>query len=432
MSEIREKADLFDGILKNKGISKYSYSIRTSEKQELNLENGSFKLMRTVFNNTCTLSVFRGEKMGVVNGNDLTPEALEVLVDTGIAAAESSPEDPCHDIAPDQGKDLFRQGVYEPDLDKFIERIKELFETIRTDYPKVQVMTAIGSFDRTNGIKRNSNGTEFETETGYYSVVLEFSAKEGEKTTGMDYTSVLTKSLDKPLIELGDFRFRLENIVKALEAKPVEGKFEGTVVLTPSMVGEFIGIIVGNYASDRVVIEGTSQWLDKVGEKVADDKLTVSFKPYDERIVIGDRYTGDDFRAEDFTIIDKGVLKNHMLSLYGANKTGRPVIKNDGGDMVVEPGDTALEDIIKGIDKGLLLGGFSGGQPGTNGEFSGVAKNSFVIENGKIARAVTETMVNGNLGDVVKQIKCVSKELVCNGSNVLPYVAVDGIVVSGK
>jgi PmbA protein len=248
----------------------------------------------------------------------------------------------------------------------------------------------------------------------------------------MDDTSVLTKSLDKPRIELGDFRFRLENIVKALEAKPVEGKFEGTVVLTPSMVGEFIGIIVGNYASDRVVIEGTSQWLDKVGEKVADDKLTVSFKPYDERIVIGDRYTGDDFRAEDFTIIDKGVLKNHMLSLYGANKTGRPVIKNDGGDMVVEPGDTALEDIIKGIDKGLLLGGFSGGQPGTNGEFSGVAKNSFVIENGKIARAVTETMVNGNLGDVVKQIKCVSKELVCNGSNVLPYVAVDGIVVSGK
>ncbi|MBO7402915.1 MAG: TldD/PmbA family protein [Lachnospiraceae bacterium] len=432
MSEIREKADLFDGILKNKGISKYSYSLRATEKQELNLENGAFKLMRTVFNNTCTLSVYRGEKMGMVNGNDFTPEALEALADNGIAAAESSPEDPCHDIAPDQGKDVFKQGVYEPDLDKFIERIKELFETIKTDYPKVQVMTATGSFDRIDAIKRNSNGTEFVTEAGFYSIVLEFSAREGEQTTGMDYAYVIAKSLDKPLIELGDFRFRLENIVKALEAKPVEGKFEGTVVLTPSMTGEFIGILIGNYASDRVIIEGTSQWLDKVGEKVADDKLTVSFKPYDERIVIGDRFTGDDFRAEDFTIIDKGVLTNHKLSLYGANKTGRPVIKNDGGDMVVEPGDTALEDIIKGIDKGLLLGGFSGGQPGTNGEFSGVAKNSFVIENGKIARAVTETMVNGNLGDVVKRIKCVSKELVCNGSSVLPYVAVDGIVVSGK
>ena len=124
MSEIREKADLFDGILKNKGISKYSYSLRATEKQELNLENGAFKLMRTVFNNTCTLSVYRGEKMGMVNGNDFTPEALEALADNGIAAAESSPEDPCHDIAPDQGKDVFKQGVYEPDLDKFIERIK--------------------------------------------------------------------------------------------------------------------------------------------------------------------------------------------------------------------------------------------------------------------------------------------------------------------
>jgi PmbA protein len=432
MSELNKKADLFDGILKSKGIEKYTYSIRTSEKQELNLENGEFKLMRTVFNNTCTLSVWLGEKMGTVNGNDITDEALAALVDSGIAAAQSSPDDPAHDIAPDQGKDLFRQGVYEVDLDRFIDRIKEAFETIKTDYPKVQVMTAIGSFDRTNGIKRNSNGTEFVTEGGVYSMVLEFSAKDGDKTTGMDYAFVLTKSLDKPLIELGDFRFRLENIAKALEAKPVEGKFEGTVVLTPSMTGEFLSIIVQNYASDMVVVDGTSLWLDKAGEKVASDKLTVAFKPYDDRIVLGERYTGDDFRSEDFTLIDKGVLTNHKLSLYGSKKTGRPCIKNTGFDLVVEPGDAAFEDMIKGIDKGLLLGGFSGGQPGTNGEFSGVAKNSFMIENGKITGAVTETMVNGNLGEIIKNIKCISKELICDGTTVLPYVAVDGIVVSGK
>ena len=107
-------------------------------------------------------------------------------------------------------------------------------------------------------------------------------------------------------------------------------------------------------------------------------------------------------------------------------------MKNTGGDLVVEPGDKTLAELIASVDKGLLMGGFSGGQPGTNGEFSGVAKNSFLIENGKIKGAVTETMVNGNLGEALRNIRGISKELLCNGDSVVPYIAVDGIVISGK
>ena len=95
-------------------------------------------------------------------------------------------------------------------------------------------------------------------------------------------------------------------------------------------------------------------------------------------------------------------------------------------------GISTLAELIASVDRGLILGGFSGGQPGTNGEFSGVAKNSFLIENGKIKGAVTETMVNGNLGEVVRNIRGISKELKCDGGSVVPYIAVDGIVISGK
>ena len=138
------------------------------------------------------------------------------------------------------------------------------------------------------------------------------------------------------------------------------------------------------------------------------------------------------FRSEEVTLIEKGVLKTHRLSLYGSNKTGRPLVKNTGSDLVIEAGDRTLEELIASVDRGLVMGGFSGGQPGTNGEFSGVAKNSFLIENGKIKGAVTETMVNGNLGDAFRNIRGISREVLCNGGFVVPYIAVDGIVVSGK
>ena len=428
----RSAADFLDGILREQRIEKYSYFLNQSEKQELNLESGEFKLMRTVFNNTTSVKVFYGTKMGSAGGNDMTEAGLRKLADEARAAAESASEDPCHDIAPNQGKELFRRGIYEPDIDRFIERIREFLDTVAKEYPEVRIMAGAGVFDRWNWISRNTNGTEFEGIGGQYQFYIEICASDGERTTGLDYTGITTKTLDRPLIEMGDFRRHLEDIRRSIHPETLEGKFEGTVILTPSSAMDFIYMTLGNYISDSVIINGTSLWLDKVGEQVADEKLTVTLDPQDERIVAGECGTANGFRSEKVTLIDKGVLKAHWLSLYGANKTGRPVVKNTGSDLIVAPGDKPLSEIIASIDKGLILGGFSGGEPGTNGEFSGVAKNSFLIENGKVKCAVTETMVTGNLGEAFRHIRSISKELLCNGGSVMPYIAVDGIVISGK
>ena len=432
MSEMRKTADRFNRMLAGEKIAKYTYTLSESEKQELNVENGSFKLMRTVFNKNGSLRVFMNSRMGSANGNDITEEGLAKLIADATAAAESSPEDPCHDIAPDQGKDVFRQGTQEADLDGYVARIREFLDTVAKDYPKVRIMAAIGSFDRWHWLSRNTNGTEFEGFGGQYGFSVEICASDGEKTTGLDYSGISAKDLDKPLIEMGEIRTKLESIQNSIYPDTMQGKFEGTVILTPGCAAEFLYMLLGNYAGSRVIMDGTSLWLDKVGEKVADEKLTVALKPYDDRIVNGERGTGDGFRSEDVTVIDKGVLKTHLLNLYASKKTGRPVVKNTSFDMVVDPGDTPLAEMIASVDRGLILGGFSGGQPGTNGEFSGVAKNSFLIENGKIKNAVTETMVNGNLGEIVKRIRAVSKELCADGGMVMPYIAVDGIVISGK
>ena len=432
MKGLRDTAGLMDGILKDQDIKKYTYTLSRSEKQELNLENGDFKLLRTVFNNSASLRVFMNDRMGSVNGNDITVEGLAQLAKDAVAAAESATEDPCHDIAPDQGSDVFRQGVTEPDMDRFLERIREFLDVVKKEYPKINLMATIGTFDRWTWISRNSNGTEFEAFAGQYYFSLEFSASEGDTTTGIDYLGFSTADLDTAFIDMVDVRRRLENVQNSLHPQTLDGKFEGCVILTPATASDLIMTTIYNYAGEGVVIDGTSQWLDKVGEQVASEKLTVSFKPYDERIIMGERGTANGFRAEEVTIIDKGVLNTLWLSLYGSKKTGRPLVKYTGSDLVIEGGDKTLEELIASVDKGIIMGGFSGGQPGANGEFSGVAKNSFLIENGRISGAITETMVSGNLGEALKKIRGITKEQRCNGSSVVPYIAVDGIVISGR
>ena len=87
-------------------------------------------------------------------------------------------------------------------MDRFIGRIKEFLETAAEDYPKVRIMSGIGSYDRWSWISRNSNGTEFEARAGQYYFTIEICASDGGKTTGLDYTGFSTKTLDKPFMDM--------------------------------------------------------------------------------------------------------------------------------------------------------------------------------------------------------------------------------------
>ena len=189
---------------------------------------------------------------------------------------------------------------------------------------------------------------------------------------------------------------------------------------------------LGNFVSDSTIIDGTSPWRHKLGQKVASDCLTLSANPLDECMVSGERVTDDGYISENYDIVKNGVLESFCLSDYAARKTGESRAKNSSGCYVVKTGDKSLDEIIRSTEKGILVCRFSGGSPAINGDFSGVAKNSFLIENGKITKPVTETMISGNIAAMFMNISAISKESICDGSSKLPWVRFDGITVSGK
>ena len=281
-------------------------------------------------------------------------------------------------------------------------------------------------------VKANSNGVLFSTHKGSYSVDLMFSGHEGEKASSFFGSSVETDSLEKPFLALGSLEEDLSNVQKQIETTAVSGKFEGTMVLMPSCALELIGGMLMNFAGENGLLSGTSPWKEKLGETVADERITLRVAPLDERIVCGQRVTSEGFPAENYDIIRNGRLNAFALGLYSSNKLQLPRAKNDSENLIMEAGDKSFEEIIASIDKGIIVGRFSGGAPASNGDFSGVAKNSFLIENGKIGPALAETMISGNLAEMLLRLRAISKEQVCSGSSVMPYVAFDGITVSGK
>ena len=347
-------------------------------------------------------------------------------------SAEAGTADENFDIAPGMDAAKFTIGAVEPDIDKLMQRAKELSEDIKNRHPKVLVMQIILKHVSAHSIYRNTNGSQDEKVSGRYEVSVEFAGNDGENSTGIAGTFVAVSSLDKPFIELGSIEKDLKDAEDSLNPISVDGKFEGDVIFTPSCAMIMTYYALSNFVGESAVLENTGLWLGKIGQKVAADKLTVAMKPWDERIVNHEVHTDDGFRSEDYTIIENGVLKSYMTSLYAANKCKVERAKNSGFDLVIEGGDVALADMIKGIKRGLIVGAVSCGMPSGNGELSGVAKNSFYVEDGQIKGAVTETMINFNLADMMQNVTALSKEVLCDGTMAVPYIEVSHVLISGK
>lgn len=431
MSDIKKILDDAIVKIKDKGADKGQIFITESENREFNVESGEFTLFRTLFDQDINIIVYKDQKKGAYYTNKLDEKSVNNAVDMAMMSMESGERDEAYDIAPYQGEIEANKGVYEPDTDMLFTRTKELLDDITTNHPKIVIKQLIVSHNRRHMVFANTNGTFCDEYIGSYFISLGIAGHEGDITTSILGCGVKTDNLDKPFIELGDIRNQLKTAEEQLAMKPMEGKFTGTMVVTPGCIGTFIcylGELVNNYS----ILNGTSIWLDKLGKQVADPGVTIKIDPNNERLVCGETLSFDGFKSEPYYLIKEGKLESFMINQYTSNKTGYKMAKNGSFSVIAEAGDKSVDEIIKSIDKGIIVGGFSGGQPGANGDFSGVAKNSFLIEDGKVTGPVIEAMINGNLADMVMNVAGVSKEVLCNGMDVLPYMAFNGIVVSGK
>ena len=415
------------------GADKAVCSVAQSTKREFNVDGGKFSLFRTVFSDSVSITVFVGGKKGSVSLNKFDEESLERAVEECIASAESAVADTAWEIAEGIGEKHFYKGVYEPDTEKLFFRCRELTEDIAKRHPKIMMEQMIVSHDAEKRLYRTTTGNSYYTVSGFYEIDLMYSAHEGEKASSFFGSSQITAELDRPFIELGLIDTELSAIENQIDTTPASGKYVGRVIFAPGcFASDVIGTVCGAFAGDTVILDGTSLWKNKLSQRVADKRLTVSFKPSDSRIVCKDNYSGEGYISEDFDFIRGGVLQGFMISQYVANKTGFNRAPNSGANLVVEPGTESLDDIIARTEHGLLVMRFSGGNPGSNGEFSGVAKNSFHIEDGKIASAAGETMISGNLAEMLCSLAGISSEFCADGLSVVPYVAFDGITISGK
>jgi PmbA protein len=269
-----------------------------------------------------------------------------------------------------------------------------------------------------------SGGSSLQGALGHYELGAFGMARDGARSSSFNFAGGCADSLvGGPVAD----RFGLDDMLRAMtrsvHAQPVGERFTGAVVLTPRAVGSLLMWFLGQL-SDAALIAGTSVYRGSVGQRVASPLLTLTSR-FDGPGV--SPFSSDAFALAPVTLLERGTLQCLTPSLYGSRKTGLLHVPVGGDGWEIGAGSTPLEALIGGVPHGALVDRLSMGRPAANGDFSGVIKNSFLLHDGTVGHALSETMISGNVAQMLRDVSAVSSERIDTGTEVLPWLRVEGL-----
>lgn len=419
-------------LLQEKGSEKSEVYLTKEIKEELNVYCGEVGLLRTMEEYNLEITAIIEGKKDTIKINQVDDESIEKAINEVINNAKNSQKDEANDISDIVLKKTFNSNKTNLDIDLMHKRLKDFVRKIKNEIPEVNISEAYLVYKDKADYYYNSNGVKLSSNDDNYNFSLVFSSRKDNKSSSFNYTTINSKNLDKELYDLGSLSYILKESVEHLNPKPIENKkFKGDIIITPDCMSMILMILCAQL-QNYYLISGISKFTGKLNQKILDEKFSLITEPDSDSLAVNNYFGKDGLINKNDYIIKNGVLKNYLVDLYGSKKTGFERGPSLGDNLIVEAGNKSFQEMIKTIDKGIILSRFSGGQPAPNGDFSGIAKNSFYVENGEIKHAIKETMISGNLFDMFNNIINISKERINSGFNLLPFIQFTDIIISSK
>ena len=298
-------------------------------------------------------SVF-GRRRASATTNLLDDASLRRTVETSERIARLSPEDPEH--LPQLGPQQYA------DVRAFVERTANLSPEQRAHAAStvLQLPAVRGNDLEVSGfIEANAGMSAVATSRGLfgYHTSTDTSMSSTVRTpdgTGSGYAS--RGARDWGDIDAQQIGARATD--KALRSRNPQAIEPGqyTVVLEPQAVADVIPILAGSFAA-RQADEGRSAFSKpgggtRVGERVADDRVTIYSDPTDAEL-LSQPFDAEGLPVKRTVWIENGVLKSLAYSRFWAQKQGQE--PSGGGGFKMLGGSKSVDQLVAETDRGILV-----------------------------------------------------------------------------
>ncbi|MGI9591266.1 MAG: TldD/PmbA family protein [Myxococcota bacterium] len=391
----------------------------------------------------------QGLRSAVTSTSDLSPEAVERMADETVALAGATAEDPAAGLPEEPyASDRPDLALSDP-VDRGVAVEARIAEARAAEAAARATDTRIGNSEGSqvgSGFSRvaygDTRGFLGEYDSASHSLFSEPLAQEGGPgSMQRDYWMTSGRKLAD--LESPDAvgRRAAERALRRLGARRIPTCQVPVIfdpVTAPSLLGHLLACVNG-YA----VYRGTSFLEDKLGEVIANERITViddgrrpgglGSKPFD----------GEGQATRRNVVVERGRLLTWLLDSYSARKVGGAPTGNasrgPGGtpsvgptNLWLEPGDETLEQIIADTDRGLLVTELIGmGFQPTTGDYSRGAAGLW-IEGGEIVHPVEEITIAGNLGEMLAGIDRVGSDLLWLSRVASPSLRIAQMTIAGE
>ncbi len=404
------------------GFDEAQVSVSVRSQDELNIAHDEASLLRSTEDYQLALMGITNRRKAATSLTDLDSGAVAEAIRLLAERATLAPQDDANTVSRDQ-HGTFVQGPQRSDLALLTQKTKELLAWRAANTPRMHLEEGGAAHQLHQEVLLTSGGTELTSSIGFYQLLAMGTAAEGEKSSSLNYAGGVTN--DPSTAHATDhfgIGVMLRETEQQIETSSFEGKFVGDAILAPTAVADLVHWLLGQLG-DGALIANASVYRDRVGDSIASPLLTLASR-FDGPGSAP--YTGDGCLTPAFEVLTAGKLTQLLPSLYGSRKTSIAHVPTGSG-WTVDAGETPLSELVSSIEKGAIINRFSMGSPGPNGDFSGVIKNSFSIENGKRGGALAETMVSGNMAKMLMSISGISQELLDLGNEAFPWIRVPGL-----
>lgn len=407
--------------LRQRGFDHAQVTVSEQLRRELNVQHNEPSLLRSSERLKLALVGLKDGRRASTEGSDLGDEGIEALVETLWQTTLAAPQDEANAISSGQ-QARFTSGPRHCDPGQLTAATLALLGWRARETPSMMIEEGLAAHQQVRQLTLTTGGSDLACELGWYELAVFGLAREGAQASSFNYSGGQAEALaDVPAL------FGAAEMMRALtrqvRAQPLGERFVGDVVLSPRAAGDLLGWLLQQLA-DGPLIDGSSLYRERVGQAVASPLLTLQSR-FDAPGCAP--LTADAFIAPAVTLLDAGRLTQLTPSLYGSRKTGLPHRPVAASGWQLAAGEQPLESMIAAVSRGALVDRLSMGEPAPNGDFSGVVKNSFLIENGRLGAALSETMIAGNVAQMLRDVCGVSRERLDTGSECLPWLRVPGL-----
>lgn len=441
----RDHAERAVGQAKKLGAHQAEVFLNNDKQLSIDVRDGQVETMKLAEERGLGVRLLIDGKIGFAFTSDLSPEAVEGVIEDALANAVNTSADKYRNF-PGASDEYPQLDIYDPQIastsvERKINMAQKMEDVARAYSPQIKVIESASYQDgETEVIICNSQGVSLSYRSAFCGLYIALVAGEGDDNqTGFDLEYGLRFShLDPDLVGKNAAR----RAVRMLGARPVSSQ-QVPVVLDPYVAAGFLGVL-GPSLTGEAVQKGRSLFAGQLGRQVASEKISI----IDDGTLPGgigsSPFDGEGYPTARTALIQSGFLQGFLHNTYTAAKDG--VLSTGNGtrgsfkstpevgttNFFIAPGDVQAEELVKDLASGFYVTEVMGLHTANpiSGDFS-LGAAGIWIENGAFAQPVKGVAVAGNIMDLLKDVDGVGDDLRFIGSRGAPTLRISSMSISG-